>query len=224
MSLTRCIFEIKSVIVKVAINSGLGDMLHFFPFAVQLSKKQPFEIVGNKYSAELCALAGLENVTHNTAHTVLMPPPGATVARIKRYGEKTYRQIYSEATGVDGDKREAWAALGISNPSPENLTVKTLICDIPRASGLGSKLFTPNLVEFSAELVTIAGEFDKIEPLTQQATLHDLLVCGAYASAGIGQIGFLTALCQLFEKPFYAVRGDGEPDDRFAARKRVVHL
>lgn len=210
--------------VKIAINSGLGDMLYFLPFAVELSKKGPFEIVGNKYSAELCGLAGLENVTHDTAHTVLLPPHGAIVARIKRYGDKTYRQIYSEATGCDGDKAETWAALGIPNPSTETLQIKSLICDIPRASGLGSKLHTPNLAEFSTELLKISGQFEKIEPLIQEPTLHELLVKVAYASAGIGQIGFLTALCQLFDKPFYAVRGDGEPDDKFNARKRVVHL
>jgi len=255
--------------MKIAINSGLGDIVHFLPFAVELAEKGPFEIIGNKYSAEVCALAGLKNVTHDLTYTVMNPPPGATVAQIKRYGNaslwwmravefkktadelralgwtgeanivetagrfvadrgtyevehaKTYRQIYAEATGCEGVKEKAWQALRILPSSNEN---ETLLFDMPRASGLGSKLYTPNLADFSKDLLNVSAKYKSIEPLTQKATLRELFCTVANASAGFGQIGFLTALCQLFDKPFYPVRGNGESDERFLVRCRVVHL
>lgn len=255
--------------MKIAINSGLGDMVHFLPFAVELSEKGPFEIIGNKYSAEVCDLAGLKNVTHDTVHTVMNPPPGATVAQIKRYGNaslwwmravefkktadelraldwpadaseidaatkivssqatyeaehaKTYRQIYAEATGCEGSKEKTWQALCVL-PSGDESDI--LLFDMPRPSGLGSKLYTPNLADYLKELLKVSGKHKNIAPLTQQETLHELFCTVANASAGFGQIGFLTALCQLFDKPFYPVRGNGEADERFLARCRVVHL
>lgn len=253
--------------MKIAINSGLGDMVHFLPFAVELSKKGPFEIVGNKYSAYVCALAGLENVTHDLTHTVMNPPQGATVARILRYGNaglwwqrtheigriadelsalgqaddantmrnaayavakratceaehaKTYRQIYAEATGCDGSKAGAWQALGII-PTDSDI----LLFDMPRPSGLGSRLHTPNMADYSKELLKVADKHKQIAPLTEQPSLRDLFGLVARVGGGLGQIGFLTALCQLFEKPFYPVRGNNEPDENFLARCRVVHL
>lgn len=255
--------------MKIAINSGLGDMVHFLPFAVELSEKGPLEIIGNKYSAEVCELAGLKNVTYDTAHAVMNPPPGAVVAQIKRYGNaslwwmravefkktadelrslgwptdareidaatkivssyatyeadraKSYRQIYAEATGCEGAKERAWQALNIAPWQSDN---ETLLFDMPRASGLGSKLYTPNLADFSKELLNVSGKYKSIEPLTQKESLRELFCAVANASAGFGQIGFLTALCQLFDKPFYPVRGNSESDERFLARCRVVHL
>lgn len=245
-------------------------MVHFLPFAVELSEKGPFEIIGNKYSAEVCALAGLKNVTHDPSHNIMAPPPGATVARIQRYGNaslwwariaemqkivsefdvtewpeasetmrkaaqmlsfraqyeaahpKTYRQIYAEATGCTGNLWPVWRALGIF--PTENLATRSLLFDTPRPSGLGSKLYTPDLAEFARELTKIEAEFSLIVPLLQQPDLRSLFATVAGVSAGFGQIGFLTALCQLFDKPFYPVRGSGEADERFLARCRVVHL
>lgn len=207
--------------MKIAINSGLGDMVWFLPFAVELSKKCSFEIVGNKYSAEVCAMAGIENVTHDTQYTVLIPPPGAIVARIKRYGEKNYRQIYAESTGCAGDLSSAHHALGIHPPEK---TPKTLLFDAPRASGLGSMTYTPNIADFSKEILKVSDNFGDITPLSPQPSLRDLFATVSGISAGLGQIGFLTALCHLFGKPFYAVRADGETDEKFNARKRVVCL
>jgi len=196
-------------------------MVWFLPFAVELSKKHPFEIVGNKYSAEVCAMAGLTNITHDTEHTVLRPPAGAIVARIRRYGEKSYRQIFAEATGCEGDKAATWVALGIK---PINVIPHTLVFDPPRASGLGSKTYTPNVAEFCKDLLAVSAQFEKISHIPHQPVLRNLFVIVANANAGFGQIGFLTALCNLFDKPFYAVRANGEPDDKFAERKRVVGL
>lgn len=221
--------------MKIAINSGLGDMVHFLPFAVELAEKGPLEIIGNKYSAEVCALAGLKAVTHDTVHTVMNPPPGAVVAQIKRYGNaslwwmravefkktadelralgwptdareidaatkivssyatyeadraKSYRQIYAEATGCEGAKEKAWQALHILPANGEN---ETLLFDMPRASGLGSKLYTPNLADYSKELLKASGKYKNIEPLTQKETLRELFCTVANASAGFGQIGF----------------------------------
>lgn len=195
-------------------------MVWFLPFAVELSQKGPFEIIGNKYSAEVCDMARLKNVTH-TPGSVLNPPPGAIAARIRRYGEKNYREIYAEATGCDVGRGATWAALEIE---PEHSVGKKLLFDTPRASGLGNLTYTPHVLEFSREMLRVGKDFETVAPVGYHATLRELFVTVANASAGIGQIGFLTALCYLFSKPFYAVRGNNEPDDKFEARKKVVLL
>lgn len=207
--------------MRICINSGLGDAVWFLPFAVELSKKGPLEILGNQYSAEVCALAGLQNVTHDPTQSVMNPPPGASVARIRRYGEKNYREIYAEATGCEGRRETAWAALGAW---PETPGKSLLLLDAPRLSGLGAATYTPNINDFNAELLRVGGQYETIAPVGHFATLGELFARVAGASAGIGQIGFLTALCYLFDKPFYAVRANGEPDEKFNARKKVVCL
>lgn len=216
--------------MKIAINSGLGDMVNFLPFAVQLSKKQPFEIVGNKYSKEICDLAGLTNVTHDTTHTVLIPPPGAIVARLKRYGGNgNYREIYAKATGCDGDKAECvpllYMAFGMEFlGSPLREQFPTLILDGPRKSGLGSDLYTPSHEHFFAELEKIKYKYPMSIRLAPKMSMRDLFYAVAIKSAGFGQIGFLTALCQLFNKPFYPVKGADEPQEKFELRKKAVCL
>lgn len=207
--------------MRICINSGLGDAVWFLPFAVELSKKGPLEILGNQYSAEVCALAGLQNVTHDPTQSVMNPPPGASVARIRRYGEKNYREIYAEATGCEGRRETAWAALGAW---PETPGKSLLLLDAPRLSGLGAATYTPNINDFNAELLRVGGQYETIAPVGHFATLGELFARVAGASAGIGQIGFLTALCYLFDKPFYAVRANSEPDEKFNARKKVVCL
>lgn len=207
--------------MKICINSGLGDMVWFLPFAVELSRKGPLEIIGNKYSADVCALAGLENVMHDPAQGVMNPPPGATVARIRRYGEKNYREIYAEATSCAGRLESAWIALRLG---PTRYSKSLLLLDAPRLSGLGAATYTPNINDFNAELLRVGGQYETIAPVGHFATLGELFARVAGASAGIGQIGFLTALCHLFDKPFYAVRANNETDEKFAARKKVVCL
>ena len=207
--------------MRICINSGLGDAVWFLPFAVELSRKGSLEILGNRYSADVCALAGLENVTHDTAQGVMNPPPSATVARIRRHGEKNYREIYAEATGCDGRLELTWAALGVW---PETPGKSLLLLDAPRLSGLGAATYTPNINDFNAELLRVGGQYETIAPVGHFATLGELFARVAGASAGIGQIGFLTALCYLFDKPFYVVRANNEPDEKFNARKKVVCL
>ena len=211
--------------MRIRINSGLGDAVWFLPFAVELSRKGQLEILGNRYSADVCALANLQNVSHDPSQGVMNPPPppppGATVARIRRYGEKNYREIYSEATGCAGHLELTWAALGVW---PETPGKSLLLLDAPRLSGLGAATYTPNINDFNAELLKVGGQYENTAPVGHFATLGELFARVAGASAGIGQIGFLTALCYLFDKPFYAVRANNEPGEKFAARKKVVCL
>ena len=207
--------------MRICINSGLGDAVWFLPFAVELSRKGQLEIIGNKHSAEVCAFAGLQNVTHDPSQGVMNPPPGATVARIRRYGEENYREIYAKATNCAGHLELTWAAIGLW---PETPGKSLLLLDAPRLSGLGAATYTPNVNDFNAELLKVGGQYENIAPVGHFATLGELFARVAGASAGIGQIGFLTALCYLFNKPFYAVRANNETDEKFNARKKVVCL
>lgn len=207
--------------MKVAINSGLGDAVYFLPFAVAIRKRgDALMIGGNRWAADVCALAGLDGVTFEPDHTVFNAPDDFIVAKIRRHGDLNYIETYTQATNCAPDLQATRQALGYAADGAGGY----LLCDYPRKSGLGQMTYTPNEQDYSAALAQVSGFFSGVRPVVNMPTLAEMFEVAANAAAGLGQIGFLTALCWLYGKPFYAVRGNNETDESFEKRRKVVML
>lgn len=206
--------------MKIAINSGLGDAVYFLPFAVSLHRAGvAFTLGGNKYAPEVFDIAGVTGVTFEPEHGVYSAPDDFIISRIRRHGDFNYVETHEQATGKALDLAGVRERLPVGGAN-----AGYLLCDRPRKSGLGQLTYTPNAADFDSALLAVSGFFPSVRDVEKTETLRELLQVVANAGAGVGQIGFLTALCWLYRKPFYAVRGNGETDESFNKRKSVVML
>ena len=210
------------------INSGLGDSFFFLPFALALyGHGIEVEICGNKYIGPLCEDFGAAVKTSDTESVLRVTDPAAHVARIKRTGTQTVVEIYQAAAVFAGGERIDLAAA--KKKVQEKIKIEKgehLLVDLPRKSGTGSTLYTPTFCAVKNEI----DRAKKIEcvkqarSVTLQKRYIDILRLMSEASAGVGQIGFLSAAAWLLDKKFYAVAGQNESTESFARRKKVVML
>lgn len=213
---------------KIVINSGLGDSFFFLPFALALHERRvEVEICGNKYIGPLCADFGAAIATSDTESVLRVTDTTAHVARIKRTGSQTVVEIYQAAAVFAGGERIDLEAA--KKKVQEKIKVEKgehLLVDLPRKSGTGSTLYTPTLCAVKNEIDRAKKTecVKQARAVTTQKKHIDILRVMASSSAAVGQIGFLSAAAWLLDKKFYAVAGQNESTESFAARKKVVML
>lgn len=208
--------------MKISINSGLGDAVYFLPYAFALRQKgASLTVGGNKYAPEVFNIADVTGVIFEPEHGVYSAPDDFIISRIRRHGDFNYVETHEQATGCKADFDAVRAAMQIK---ADGAGAGYLLCDLPRKSGLGQMTYTPNEKDFESVTAAVSGFFPSVVFVEKRETLRELFADVARCDAGVGQIGFLTALCWLFGKPFYAVRGNNETDGSFEKRKKVVML